>query len=104
MRHQGTLSRDTGLGNENDHPTGDERHVVRVILRGGLRDLDVAMTDKPPLRQVERIIEQAPRSWWLEQETRDGFTSAAERELTRMKRSKAYTQGGSMVVGQIKEK
>ena len=62
------------------------------------------MSDKAPLRQVERIIEQAPRSWWLDVETREGFTEAAERELTRMQRSKAYTQGGSMVVGQIKEK
>ena len=62
------------------------------------------MNSKPQLRQSERIIEQAHRSWWLDFETREGFTSAAERELTRMQRSKAYTQGGSMVVGQIKEK
>lgn len=60
------------------------------------------MTEKP-LRQPDRVVEQAPRSWWLDQETRIGFTAAAEREVERMKRSRAYTQAGGVVVGQIKE-
>jgi hypothetical protein len=58
-----------------------------------------------PLRQTDRVIEQSPRSWWLEAETRQDFTRLAELELLRMKASRAYTQGGSgMVVGQIKKR
>ena len=57
------------------------------------------------LRQPERVIEQSPRSWWLDLKTREDFAHSAELELLRMKCSRAYTQGGSgMVVGQIKKR
>lgn len=51
--------------------------------------------------KLERI--EAPRSWWLEAETRDGFTAAAEREQARMSRSKAARHlGAGMVMGSPK--
>lgn len=50
----------------------------------------------------QQIIE-APKSWWLEADSRDGFTAAAEREQTRMSRSKAARHlGAGMVVGNPK--
>ena len=46
---------------------------------------------------------EASRSWWMDAETRDAFTQAAEREQRRMARSigAAMVQGG-IIVGHVK--
>lgn len=38
-------------------------------------------------------------SWWLQQETREAFTEAAEREQLRMKLLRVSTPGERLIVG-----
>ena len=48
-----------------------------------------------PSGSSPRYREEASRSWWMEAETREAFTEAAEREQRRMARS----AGAKMVKG-----
>jgi dTDP-glucose pyrophosphorylase len=61
------------------------------------------MTD--PLSQSvwtrKRHIEEATRSWWLDAGTREAFTAAADREQSRILRSRigTLTLGSNIIVG-----
>jgi hypothetical protein len=61
------------------------------------------MTD--PLSQSvwtrKRHLEEATRSWWLDAGTREEFSAAADREQSRILRSKAATMtlGSNIIVG-----
>ena len=55
----------------------------------------------PP--SAPRYREEAKTSWWMEADTREAFTEAADREQRRMARSigAAMVQGG-IIVGHVK--
>lgn len=43
--------------------------------------------------------EEATRSWWMDETTREGFREAAEREQQRMARSRGAKQAGGYTIG-----
>lgn len=51
---------------------------------------------------IDQAREDAPRSWWLDQATREGFAQAAEAERQRMQRSKVARSHQGMVVDHVK--
>ena len=55
------------------------------------------------LRHPDLPTTEAPRSWWLDAQTREDFHEAAQKELLRMKCSKAYSQHDPIVVGQLRK-
>jgi len=62
---------------------------------------DTARTWNATERRAPASAEEAPRSWWLDADTRQSFAEAVEREEARMRRSRAARLVGAMVVGQI---
>lgn len=58
-----------------------------------------------PSGSSPRYREEASRSWWCDETTREAFAAAAEREHRRMARSRgAVMVQGGIIVGHIKAK
>lgn len=59
----------------------------------------------PPSGSSPRYREEASRSWWCDETTREAFAEAAEREQRRMARSRgAVMVQGGIIVGHLKAK
>ena len=52
-----------------------------------------------PTGSSPRYREEASRSWWMEADTREAFTEAAERERIRMIRSRGAKQVAGYTIG-----
>ena len=57
------------------------------------------MTNHPPTGSQPLHRDEATRSWWMDETTREGFREAAEREQQRMARSKTATQVRGVTIG-----
>lgn len=52
-----------------------------------------------PSGSSPRYREEATRSWWMEADTREAFTEAAEREQRRMARSRGAVMAKGITIG-----
>lgn len=52
-----------------------------------------------PSGSSPRYREEATTSWWMEAETREAFTEAAEREQRRMARSRGAVMAKGITIG-----
>lgn len=57
------------------------------------------MTNHPPTGSQPLHRDEATRSWWMDETTREGFREAAEREQRRMARSKTAKQVRGVTIG-----